>query len=378
MEEGEQGVTLAARRGRLWRRLVVFAPVFVAILPILLIVVLPDIPEWLRFVLILVIVFAAVLVSAFVQTWSLRQEIKGNLAEGIEGLESDISELRQQRSLLALTPEQQEALRALVRRPTSARQIFSSLDFWLGRVAVSFVFFLLGLTAAGPVNHYFAMSRDREQRHWDIRRDHLARLRPVLLADADKLAEIAKQLTEQGRLTSFNRDPTPNQADLAARFSPAPLSDDVVNHHRGYAQEKKHLREATERQDREHVELVLRLLPRVRLPSNHPYRELVVRSFVWKCLGSGDGMTLKSSPSFHNYSWLGSTGGASGPASQEHQDAFAAYTALRPDAQTATQCQTLKTRKTEIIATATRLSSQARLLAEHTTLNGECEYTRRP
>ncbi len=63
----------------------------------------------------------------------------------VRELEGQLEALKQQRTLLELTPEQQEAIQSLVRRAPSIPQILTSVDFWVGRVAVSTVFFLLGI-----------------------------------------------------------------------------------------------------------------------------------------------------------------------------------------------------------------------------------------
>lgn len=67
----------------------------------------------------------------------------------VQEVERKLSELEQQRKLLELTAEQRKALQELVRRPPAAKEIFTSLDFWLGRVFVSLtvgtMFFVLGI-----------------------------------------------------------------------------------------------------------------------------------------------------------------------------------------------------------------------------------------
>ncbi len=65
----------------------------------------------------------------------------------IQEIETKLQGLRQQRALLELTPEQQQAIEGLVRRPSSLRSIFTSLDFWVARFGLSFTFFVLGLLA---------------------------------------------------------------------------------------------------------------------------------------------------------------------------------------------------------------------------------------
>jgi chromosome segregation ATPase len=66
----------------------------------------------------------------------------------MQEIETKLQELRQQRTLLELTPEQRQAIEGLARRRPSLRDIFTSLDFWVGRFALSLSFFVLGLLAA--------------------------------------------------------------------------------------------------------------------------------------------------------------------------------------------------------------------------------------
>jgi DNA repair exonuclease SbcCD ATPase subunit len=77
----------------------------------------------------------------------LQSEV-ANRNKAMQEIDTKLQELRQQRTLLELTPEQRQAIEGLVRRPVSLRDIFTSLDFWVGRFALSVtlstVFFLLG------------------------------------------------------------------------------------------------------------------------------------------------------------------------------------------------------------------------------------------
>jgi hypothetical protein len=66
-------------------------------------------------------------------------------SKAMQGIETRLQELQQQRALLELTPEQRQAIEGLVRRPSSLRDILTSLDFWVGRFALSLGFFVLGL-----------------------------------------------------------------------------------------------------------------------------------------------------------------------------------------------------------------------------------------
>ena len=60
-------------------------------------------------------------------------------------IERRLQELRQQRTLLELTPEQRRGLEGLVRRQPSPWEIFASTDFWIGRFLPSAVFFGAGV-----------------------------------------------------------------------------------------------------------------------------------------------------------------------------------------------------------------------------------------
>lgn len=78
----------------------------------------------------------------------LRIEVASR-AKTVQDIESRLDELRRQRALLDLTNDQKTALQQLLRRQPSPGDIFTSLDFWLGRVFVSVVvgsvFFALGI-----------------------------------------------------------------------------------------------------------------------------------------------------------------------------------------------------------------------------------------
>jgi hypothetical protein len=79
------------------------------------------------------------------------QDVTQMLARGqreMTGIETKLRELRQERAILELTPEQQEVIKSVVRRPQSLREMLASLDFWVGQVAVNACFFVLGLVTS--------------------------------------------------------------------------------------------------------------------------------------------------------------------------------------------------------------------------------------
>ena len=68
-------------------------------------------------------------------------------SQAISQTEGKLRALREEEALLKLTEPERKALKRFL-RPTTARDVFMSLDFWLGRVALGFVFFLAGLLAS--------------------------------------------------------------------------------------------------------------------------------------------------------------------------------------------------------------------------------------
>ena len=70
-------------------------------------------------------------------------------AEAIRALEDQLKDLRQQKTLLDLPPEQKEALQRLIKKSSTTFEILTSSDFWFGQifgnVIVSALFFWLGV-----------------------------------------------------------------------------------------------------------------------------------------------------------------------------------------------------------------------------------------
>ena len=68
-----------------------------------------------------------------------------NRTKALQEMETAVEELRHRRTLLDLTPEQEKALQALTHRSPTAGEIFTSLDFWLGKFLPGIFFFMLGI-----------------------------------------------------------------------------------------------------------------------------------------------------------------------------------------------------------------------------------------
>lgn len=76
---------------------------------------------------------------------TLLQNEVATRTHALKDIETNLNELQQQRALLELTEEQKKAVESLVRRRPSTKDIFTSKEFWLGRVLPSAIFFLLGI-----------------------------------------------------------------------------------------------------------------------------------------------------------------------------------------------------------------------------------------
>jgi len=144
------------------------------------------------------------------------------------------------------------------------------------------------------LNHVLAESRDRDGRRWTLRQEHVRRLSAVLQADANNLAEVAQRTETLGApVLSRAHNPNSSRDEMEARFSPDPLSSDVVHHYREYAESKVALRKAADQQDSEWASLVSTLEKMVdRAPVQ--YRDIVARALVTKCADLGPGMTVRS------------------------------------------------------------------------------------
>jgi len=204
-----------------------------------------------------------------------------------------------------------------------------------------------------------------------------------LRVDSEKLAEVARRVGTEGRVTNTNEDEHQNRVESASLFAPDVLSGDVPNHFPGYSQEKDLLRREVEEQDSEFRDNVTRIAKMLPLPPEGLAQfgaRNVARAILAKCLGKGPGMTLTLSESGFSYSMPGTSGSTSGPppirVPPDLEAAFRTFTGFRPDPDVSAHCGNLIKRAARIIDSAKKLSAEARILAERITLAGTCEYTR--
>ena len=177
--------------------------------------------------------------------------------------------------------------------------------------------------------------------------------------DAEQLSELAKRVGAQGRVT--RKDRSDSAAELRSIFvSHRVLSEDLQNHYPEYSQAKERLRRNVSEQEEEFRRATWLVTTNLPLPpgtaADHRRSE-IARALLEKCLDRGPGMTLTTA------------------ASEDERAAFEAFTSFQPGPDVAAHCESLKRRAASIAANAKKLSTEARALAERTTLAGECKYT---
>ena len=113
-------------------------------------------------------------------------------------------------------------------------------------------------------------------------------------------------------------------------------------------------------------------------PLAEPRRPEIAWALLEKCLAKGPGMTLTTRPDGYQYTVRGRSqryGGGAAVAEDEGA-AFAAFTSFAPEPDVAAHCDSMKKRAAGIVVNAEKLSADALVLAEQTTLAGDCKYTK--
>jgi hypothetical protein len=221
------------------------------------------------------------------------------------------------------------------------------------------------------LNYIFAASRDREQRRWTLRQEHLTRLRPVLQKESRALLNVAEQFRISGRLI-VSDDATEIETQKNVLFYPEVLSRDLPNHYREYSQRKEDLIVKIEPHDAE-ARVTSMLLHKHASRVAERWRDQFVEALLQKCLRKGPGMVL--SEGVDTSTVFFPRQGGSGP-SLELQGVFQAFQSFQPDTEITAHCERLISAATSIESAARSLSGEALRLAESTTLSGECEYIR--
>jgi hypothetical protein len=198
-----------------------------------------------------------------------------------------------------------------------------------------------------------------DRRPDEARRAHLRQLQPVLRAEAEKIAEVARRILADGRVTDLNKDRPESATELRAMFTPnRALSDDLQNHYPDYARARDRLRRSVAEQEEEFHRTVLLVMTKLSPAAGaEPRRREIAGAVLEKCLEKGPGMALKAG------------------ATDDDRAVFETFSSYQPDADVMARCASLSRRAAAIAAGARKLSSEAQGLAERTSLPGECKFT---
>jgi hypothetical protein len=219
-----------------------------------------------------------------------------------------------------------------------------------------------------------------QARALDVRQVHLRQLQPVLRTDAERMAQVARRMRAEGRVTDVRKERSDNAVELRTLFtSNRVLSGDLPNHYQEYSQAKERLRKSVADQEEEFSQTASLVMTKLSLPPvAEPRRPEITWALLEKCLAKGPGMTLTTRPDGYQYTVRGRSqrhGGGAAVAEDEGA-AFAAFTSFAPEPDVVAHCDSLKKRAAGIVVNAEKLSADALVLAEQTTLAGDCKYTK--
>jgi hypothetical protein len=198
-----------------------------------------------------------------------------------------------------------------------------------------------------------------DRRPDEIRRAHLRQLQPVLRAEAEKLAEIARRILADGRVTDLNKDRSEIASELRSMFSPkGALSEDLQNHYPDYARARDRLRRSVAEQEEEFRRTKLLVMTKLSPTAGaEPRRQEIAGAVLERCLEKGPGMVLKAG------------------ATDDDRAAFETFASFQLEGDVTARCASLSRRAAGISAGARKLSSEALGLVERTALPGECKFT---
>lgn len=248
-------------------------------------------------------------------------------------------------------------------------------------VAQLIVSILVGLY----LDHVLAMARDRENHRWQLHQDHVTRLQITLRKDSKALSEVAKKVATDGRATDISKPQSDNDRELAALFAPDVMTEDLANHFTEYWEQRQRLRNHIANQDREFRDLLEVLTKALDIsPVGEGRRLEISRTILGKCLEKMPGITVELFDDGYTYSILGGGGGSRGGGGRNYLPrpspdivaAAAAFDKFKLSPEAILQCEVLKNGADRIHEQASKLSVQANLLAEETSLSGSCRYVR--
>jgi hypothetical protein len=236
-----------------------------------------------------------------------------------------------------------------------------------GRIFSVTVTLAMAIIFSISLNHLWGATRDRDQRVWTARGQHLQRLQLLLRAESESLKGIAQAL-RQGRYFTLVADDA-----RKAVWQDDTLTSDVERHFPEYFLERERLIRQVLEQDGERGQIRQVVSASLQLTqTTEPYRAEIVSAVVNKCGGAAPGI------SFRHVAAISSPPGmsASGTPDQSDpmSDAIRTHEQYRCTVELTRMCQALLDRAADLADTALVASLAARRHAEETVLHGSCTY----
>ncbi len=230
------------------------------------------------------------------------------------------------------------------------------------------------------LNNLWGMRRDRDGRLWSLQEQHLERLRSTFKTESNALVGVASYFHSEGFIDDGHGSPALLEEERVFALTSADvLSFDVQNHYPAYVSAKRELAQRVERHDKEFAD-VLALTEReldVRPTSWLVPRKLAL-TFIEQAFGKGPGFILHSSAGQLSVTYWGASIGGQGSPEPGLVSAHKKYKAFRPSKTLALRLQELRASSNELEQRAERLSKEALLMAERTTLPGRCAFVQVP
>jgi len=221
------------------------------------------------------------------------------------------------------------------------------------------------------LNQLWGARRDRDQRVWTARSQHLQRLQILLRAESESLTGMAQALRE-GRYFALVADDA-----RKAVWRDDTLTTDIERHFPEYFRERERLIRTILEHDsklghiRQIVSATLRLTEATEF-----YRSDLVPALVKKCGGAAPGVSFNHIADNSAFRRMG--GRSSGVRNPDQimpmRDAFRTYEQYRCTSDLARMCQSLFDRAADLADAALVASEAARRYAEETVLHGSCTY----
>jgi uncharacterized membrane protein YccC len=239
-------------------------------------------------------------------------------------------------------------------RNVSPRQQIAALTVTLtASLSIAIIF-------AVALNQAWAARRDRDQRIFAARGQHLQRLQALLRTESEALTEIAGALRAGRYFTQVANDAR------QAVWHDDVLTTDVERHFPEYFREREHLIRAILEHDRETGRVRQRLSASLRLHDpTEPYRIHLVSALVKKCAGASDDQSLDGELFGDRHS---------SPQTLAREAAAHTYDEYRCSPPLIADCRQLFDRADDLADEALQLSAAARRDAEETILHGSCTY----